>query len=126
MLFHTDNHTPVTAYHFYKNAWQPALRRLDVLARRDLRLLRNKGTMAWRRSRRPDGPVRSTVRTLSGKVLTPYTLRHTGISWKLQDGVPIFVVSRDAGHESVNTTDRYQVIAGRLPRVRASMLSIAA
>ncbi|MBF6472555.1 hypothetical protein IU428_12105 [Nocardia abscessus] len=64
-------------------------------------------------------------------MLTLYTLRHTGISWKLQDGVPIFVVSRDAGHESVNTTDRYyghndrkasesaaQVIAGRLPRVR--------
>jgi hypothetical protein len=49
-----------------------------------------------------------------------------------------FVVSRDAGHESVTTTDRYyghndrnasesaaQIIAGRLPRVRANMLSVA-
>nr|WP_249644728.1 hypothetical protein [Nocardia sputi] len=66
-------------------------------------------------------------------------MRHTGISWKLQDGVPLFVVSRDAGHESVTTTDRRyghndraasasaaQVIAGRLPRVRASMLTLAA
>jgi integrase len=46
-------------------------------------------------------------------------------------------VSRDAGHESVTTTDRYyghndrnasaaaQIIAGRLPRVRANMLSVA-
>ncbi|MGY1961480.1 hypothetical protein [Nocardia gipuzkoensis] len=52
---------------------------------------------------------------------------------------PDFVVSRDAGHESVNTTDRYYghtdrkasesaalVITGRLPRVRASTLRIAA
>ncbi|MGQ4618966.1 tyrosine-type recombinase/integrase [Nocardia sp. R7R-8] len=139
LLFHTDNDTPVTAYHFYKNAWQPALRRLDVAARRDRRLLRNRAL--WRDADPEDllarfGPA---IRTLNGKVLTPYTLRHTGISWKLQDGVPIFVVSRDAGHESVNTTDRYyghndrrasesaaQVIAGRLPRVRANMLSIAA
>ncbi|MEU1993564.1 hypothetical protein ABZ511_03860 [Nocardia gamkensis] len=139
MLSHTDNDTPVTACRFYKNAWQPALRRLDVLDRGDRRLLRNKAL--WRDADPEDllarfGPA---IRTLGGKVLTPYTLRHTGISWKLQDGVPIFVVSRDAGHESVNTTDRYtgtttarpanpaaHVIAGRLPRVRASMLSIAA
>ncbi|WP_157171164.1 tyrosine-type recombinase/integrase [Nocardia araoensis] len=110
-----------------------------MLTRRDRRLLRNKAL--WRDAD-PEhllaefGPA---IRTLGGKVLTPYMLRHTGISWKLQDGVPIFVVSRDAGHESVNTTDRYyghndrkasesaaQVIAGRLPRVRASMLSVAA
>ncbi|MFF7941636.1 hypothetical protein ACFZC5_18135 [Nocardia gamkensis] len=45
------------------------------------------------------------ITTLQRKHLTPYTLRHTGISWKLQDG-PIFVVSRDAGHESVTITDR--------------------
>ncbi|MFF7939793.1 hypothetical protein ACFZC5_08790 [Nocardia gamkensis] len=48
------------------------------------------------------------------------------------------MVSREAGHEGVSTTDRYyghndrkasesaaQVIAGRLPRVRAGMLRIA-
>ncbi|WP_441294824.1 hypothetical protein, partial [Klebsiella pneumoniae] len=71
--------------------------------------------------------------------LTPYTLRHTGISWKLQDGVPIFVVSRDAGHESVAVTDRRYghndrrasekaaaVIAERLPAARAEMLALAA
>ena len=81
----------------------------------------------------------NALKTLRIKHLTPYTLRHTAISWKLQDGVPIFVVSRDAGHESVNVTDRVyghndrrasesaaQVIAHRLPRVRANMLALSA
>ncbi|MCC3328217.1 tyrosine-type recombinase/integrase [Nocardia abscessus] len=139
LLFHTRNDTPVTAYHFYKNAWQPALRRLEALSRRDFSLFTKKAL--WR-GEDPElllAYYGSTVNTLCGKRLSPYTLRHTGISWKLQDGVPLFVVSRDAGHESVTTTDRRyghndraasasaaQVIAGRLPRVRASMLTLAA
>lgn len=82
---------------------------------------------------------RAAVMTLRTKHSNPYMLRHIGISWKLQDGVPIFVVSRDAKHESVNTTDRHyghndrkasksaaQIIAGRSPRVRASMLALTA
>ncbi|WP_040703606.1 MULTISPECIES: tyrosine-type recombinase/integrase [Nocardia] len=139
LLFQTGEQTPVTASHFYKNAWQPALRRLDGLARRDFTLFTKKAL--WRGLPAEElmavyGPA---IRRMSGKRLSPYTLRHTGISWKLQDGVPLFVVSRDAGHESVTTTDRRYghndraasrsaaaVIAGRLPRVRAEMLALAA
>lgn len=75
------------------------------------------------------------LQSLQRKRLTPYMLRHTGISWKLQDGVPIFVVSRDAGHESIAVTDRVyghndrrssesaaETIGQRLPRVRTQML----
>jgi integrase len=38
LLFHTINDTPITAAYFHKKGWQPALRRLDALARflRDL------------------------------------------------------------------------------------------
>ncbi|MFD6399002.1 hypothetical protein [Nocardia sp. NPDC060249] len=74
---------------------------------------------------------------MAGKKLTPYTSRHTGISWRLQDGEPIWVVSRDAGHSSIAITDaRYghisaaasaasaEAIAGRLPRLRAHVLDL--
>ncbi|WP_249644681.1 hypothetical protein [Nocardia sputi] len=46
LLFHTRNDTPGTAYHFYKNAWQPALRRLEALSRRDFSLFTKKAL--WR------------------------------------------------------------------------------
>ncbi|MFI9507539.1 tyrosine-type recombinase/integrase [Nocardia sp. NPDC052566] len=78
------------------------------------------------------------VERLLEKKLSPYTLRHTGISWRLQLGEPIWVVSRDAGHESITTTDaRYghisgrasaasaRTIAGRLPRLRAEVVDLA-
>ncbi|MGW4330481.1 hypothetical protein ACWEKR_31895 [Nocardia sp. NPDC004573] len=42
MLFQTGEQTSVTASHFYKNAWRPALRRLDGLARRDFTLFTKK------------------------------------------------------------------------------------
>ncbi|WP_433194392.1 hypothetical protein ACQP1G_37395 [Nocardia sp. CA-107356] len=77
----------------------------------------------------------TALKSLRIKHLTPYTLRHTGISWKLQDSVPMFVVSRDAGHGSVTVTDHVyghndrrasesaaQVTAHQLPRLRTNML----
>jgi hypothetical protein len=70
------------------------------------------------------------VDRLAGTRPSPYTLRHTGISWRLLGGVPMFVVSRDAGHDSYDTTDkRYghldrtasaaaaQVLAAKIPRL---------
>ncbi|MGW4370731.1 tyrosine-type recombinase/integrase [Nocardia takedensis] len=139
LLFHKYTGTPITAGYFHRKGWQPALRRLEALARRDFTGPGSK--VLWhgtdpRALLERYGP---SVATLRMKHLTPYVLRHTGISWKLQDGVPLFVVSRDAGHESVNTTDRRyghndrtasqsaaQIIAARLPRVRAEMLALAA
>ncbi|WP_280362537.1 tyrosine-type recombinase/integrase [Nocardia wallacei] len=153
LLFSTAIGTPVTAAAFYDGAWAPALRRLDALAHARTALASGKPVHArsyftpftraarWIGADPEDllaryGPA---VATLCVKRLTPYTLRHTGISWKLQDGVPIFVVSRDAGHESVAVTDRRYghndrrasekaaaVIAERLPAARAEMLALAA
>ncbi|MET7769533.1 site-specific integrase [Nocardia sp. NPDC005366] len=139
LLFHKYTGTPITAGYFHRKGWQPALRRLEALARREFT---GPGAKVLWHGTDPRalleryGPA---VATLRMKHLTPYVLRHTGISWKLQDGVPLFVVSRDAGHESVNTTDRRyghndrtasqsaaQIIAARLPRVRADMLALAA
>ncbi|WP_280464776.1 tyrosine-type recombinase/integrase [Nocardia brasiliensis] len=137
LLFHTINGTPITAAYFHRKAWQPAFRRLEGLACRDFTAFTKKAR--WRGADPEELLERFPVAiaALRCKHLTPYTLRHTGISWKLQDGVPLFVVSRDAGHESVNTTDRRYghndrrasesaaaVIATRLPRVRASMLAL--
>ncbi|WP_216918019.1 tyrosine-type recombinase/integrase [Nocardia noduli] len=139
LLFHTGERTPVTASQFYKNAWQPAMRRLDGLVRGDLTLFTKKALWRGLPAEELLETYGAAIKRMSGKRLSPYTLRHTGISWKLQDGVPLFVVSRDAGHESVTTTDRRyghndreasrsaaQVIASRLPRVRVSMLALAA
>ncbi|MGK8558831.1 tyrosine-type recombinase/integrase [Nocardia gipuzkoensis] len=139
LLFCKYNGNPITAAYFHRKAWQPALRRLEGLARRDFTPFSKKALWRGADPEQLLERYRSAVMTLRTKHLNPYVLRHTGISWKLQDGVPIFVVSRDAGHESVNTTDRRyghndrkasesaaQIIAGRLPRVRASMLALAA
>src|SRR5690606_27325330 len=77
------------------------------------------------------------VEGLLEKQLSPYLLRHTGISWRLQDGVHIWVVSRDAGHESYTTTDKQYghissavsrdaaaTVSERLPALRRSVISI--
>ncbi|MGN2638411.1 site-specific integrase [Nocardia takedensis] len=153
LLFHTRHDTPIKASYFHEKTWQPALRRLDALAQAAAAFERGETIVAkghltpftkkaqWRGAD-PEALIAqygTAIRTLRIKHLTPYTLRHTGISWKLQDGVPIFVVSRDAGHESVAVTDRVygrhdrrasesaaQVIAHRLPRVRANMHALAA
>lgn len=139
LLFPTIHGTPINVVYFRKKAWLPALRRLRALAAGDLSPFSRQAQ--WRGADAEYlldryGPA---IATLSAKRLTPYTLRHTGISWKLQDGVPLFVVSRDAGHESVTTTDkRYghidrraseaaaRTIARRLPRTRAAAALTAA
>ncbi|MEV6136355.1 tyrosine-type recombinase/integrase [Nocardia sp. NPDC051990] len=135
LLVHTSNDTPISAGYFYAKAWVPGIRRLRALADGNLEPF---GPNAqWKRAD-PDYLLErfaDAIASMRHKRLTPYTLRHTGISWKLQVGVPLLVVSRDAGHKSVNTTDaRYghndrrasaaaaQVIANRLPRARAAML----
>ncbi|MFI7004130.1 tyrosine-type recombinase/integrase [Nocardia sp. NPDC050175] len=134
LLFHTVLGTPITAAILHKDAWQPALRRLEALTRGDFSPFTRRAHWQGADPEHLLERFALAVEELRVKRLTPYTLRHTGISWKLQDGVPIFVVSRDAGHESVTTTDRRyghndraasesaaQVIASRLPRVRAEM-----
>ncbi|WUC08200.1 site-specific integrase [Nocardia sp. NBC_00565] len=109
LLFQTRRGTPIRAAYFYQEAFLPALRELVVV----------------------DDQGNVVVDRLGGKRPSPYTLRHTGISWRLLGGVPMFVVSRDAGHDSYDTTDkRYghldrtasaaaaQVLAARIPRLK--------
>ncbi|WP_410874808.1 tyrosine-type recombinase/integrase [Nocardia sp. A7] len=148
-LFCTKDKGPITAASFYEKAWQPALRRLEALASAVAAFNAGNDTLAQAHLQPFTHRARWTgvdaeelitrypaaLQSLRRKHLTPYMLRHTGISWKLQDGVPIFVVSRDAGHESVAVTDRVyghndrrpsesaaKTIGQRLPRVRAPML----
>ncbi|WP_433600403.1 hypothetical protein ACQPXH_00580 [Nocardia sp. CA-135953] len=75
LLFHTRRGTPIRAAYFYQEAFLPALRELVEV----------------------DDQGNVVVDRLAGKRPSPYTLRHTGFSWRLLGGVPMFVVSRDAG-----------------------------
>jgi integrase len=75
---------------YYQQAFQPALR---ALARTD-----DHGNVIEDR--------------LNGKRPSPYTLRHTGINWRLLGGVPMFVVSREARHDSYDTTGNPAAISG--------------
>ncbi|MRH88604.1 hypothetical protein GFY24_14320 [Nocardia sp. SYP-A9097] len=138
LLFHTELNTSIRVSYFHEKAWLPALKRLRGLYDLDF--------TPFTRSRwtGPDPEelldrFDDAVGRLVEKRLTPYVLRHNGISWKLQEGVPLFVVSRDAGNESTSTTDRIyrhhdrkasesaaRVIAGRLPRLRQSAERTAA
>ncbi len=131
-LFRTPTGLPVTSVRFWQQGWAPALERLAALVADDRTPFT--GAAGWEglsfdELRKRYGHI--AVR-LAAKRLTPYATRHTGISWRLQDGEPIWVVSRDAGHSSITITDRRyghnssaasaasaQTIAGRLPRLRS-------
>lgn len=141
LLFPTGVGTAFTVAGFYSQIWLPAIRRLEALADPD-----DPGRNLFGRMARWPGETpaqlltrfdRSVVDGLLAKWVTPYITRHTGISWRLQDGVPIWVVSRDAGHESVSTTDRKyghidsraslaaaETAAGRLPALRSTVVDL--
>jgi integrase len=117
LLFHTRTGAPIRAIYFYKKAFIPALRKLVLTDER--------------------GNVVSD--RLEGKRPSPYWLRHTGISWRLLGGAPLFVVSRDAGHESAVITDKIyghldrsasadaaKIFAERLPRLHRPILRAVA
>lgn len=51
-----------------------------------------------------------------------HDLRHTGASWLVQAGVPLYDVMRFLGHESITTTQRYaHLTPGAHDRVREAM-----
>ncbi|MFD3748383.1 tyrosine-type recombinase/integrase [Nocardia sp. NPDC058633] len=141
LLFPTGVGTAFTTHGFYEQVWLPAVRRLEALADREQPGGKLFGKMAhWEGETAAELLARfghKTVDRLLRKWLTPYLTRHTGISWRLQDGVPIWVVSRDAGHESVSTTDRKYGhidtrasiaaavrVGGRLPLLRDNVVSL--
>lgn len=136
-LFLTPSGLPVTSVRFWQQGWAPALTRLEALAKGDRTPFT--GAAGWEglsfdTLRKRYGHI---VERLTAKRLTPYCTRHTGISWRLQDGEPIWVVSRDAGHSSYAMTDRRyghnsnaasaasaQTVAGRLPRLRSRVVDL--
>ncbi|WP_378735338.1 tyrosine-type recombinase/integrase [Nocardia brasiliensis] len=136
-LFLTPTGLPVTSVRFWQQGWAPALERLDALVKGDRTPFTGAagwGGLSFDELQKRYGRIAARLKS---KRLTPYTTRHTGISWRLQDGEPIWVVSRDAGHSSITITDRRyghnstaasaasaQVIAGRLPRLRSNVVSI--
>lgn len=131
-LFLTPTGLPVTSVRFWQQGWAPMLARLEAFAAGDRRPFTGAAGWAGLSYDELHKRYRRIVSRLMAKRLTPYCTRHTGISWRLQDGEPIWVVSRDAGHSSITITDRRyghisaaasaasaQVIAGRLPRLRS-------
>ncbi|ULP45285.1 tyrosine-type recombinase/integrase [Mycobacterium lentiflavum] len=55
-----------------------------------------------------------------------HDLRHTNASWLIQAGVPLTVVQRHLGHESIQTTsDRYGHLDRQSSRVVADVVSKA-
>src|SRR6202040_4460447 len=52
-----------------------------------------------------------------------HDLRHTNASWLIQAGVPLTVIQRHLGHESIQTTvDRYGHLDRRTSRVVANVV----
>lgn len=136
-LFLSHTGRPVTSIRFWDEGWAPMMSRLRALAAGDSTPFTGRSSwegLSYDVLRERYGHL---AKRLVGKKLTPYTSRHTGISWRLQDGEPIWVVSRDAGHSSIAITDaRYghisaaasaasaEAIAGRLPRLRAHVIDL--
>ena len=55
-----------------------------------------------------------------------HDLRHTNASWLIQAGVPLTVIQRHLGHESIQTTsDRYGHLDRRSSRVVADVVGKA-
>jgi integrase len=55
-----------------------------------------------------------------------HDLRHTNASWLIQAGVPLTVVQRHLGHESIQTTsDRYGHLDRKASRVVADVVGKA-
>ncbi|NEW49394.1 hypothetical protein GV792_04960 [Nocardia cyriacigeorgica] len=123
-LFATDSGGVLDVVTQYKRIWAPAMGRLDALLAGDFTkfgpMARWEGLDPWTILERHG----ELVGGLALLQLSPYLSRHTGISWRLQDGTPIWVVSRDAGHESITTTDKqYGHIAAEASRAAADTVS---
>jgi integrase len=97
-------------------------------------------TNSGRGGRGDDGPVRGP--NFNSNVWTPalvraqeagltkkprvHDLRHTNASWLIQAGIPLTVIQRHLGHESIQTTsDRYGHLDRASSRVVAHVVSMA-
>lgn len=64
-------------------------------------------TNVWNKSR-AKAQAKEADKPVLGKSPTPHDMRHTCASWMIQAGVPLPVIQKHLGHESITTTvDRY-------------------
>ncbi|MGA7501283.1 MAG: tyrosine-type recombinase/integrase, partial [Isosphaeraceae bacterium] len=71
---------------------------------------------------KPDGTGSTPYEQAARKI----EVRHTNASWLIQAGVPLTVIQRHLGHESIQTTsDRYGHLDRRSSRVVADVVGKA-
>lgn len=98
-LHTTASGEPVRYAHFLAGVWQPAVRLAN-------------GLSAYTGDPKKDRRVSSLIRGIRpataplGVWPRPHSLRHTAASWWIRGGIDILTVSRQLGHESVQTTTK--------------------
>lgn len=99
LLFTNRNGNPVSHSSFWRHAWAPAVRRFA-------------GDEIGRRPEVGRGSEEVTITVGPGKRPRIHDLRHTFASWAIRASVPLPVLQRQLGHESIQTTvDRYGHLA---------------
>lgn len=100
-VFVNRDGAPIRQAKFWEGVWNPARRLANGLPAYDGRTPRTGSVWAQEPAQNP-----------LGKNPRVHDLRHTHASWLLNDGVPINVIQRRLGHESIQTTvDTYGHIA---------------
>ena len=98
-LFTSKSGTPILNATFWRNVWSPAV---QEFAGDEVRIDHDKGGRK----------IRTLVKVGPGKHPRVHDLRHTFVSWAISSGVPLPVIQRQLGHESITTTvDRYGHLA---------------
>lgn len=100
---------PVRQQNFWEDVWNPARRLANGLPAFDT----TKGTdREWTARARGVWDGRQPATTPIGKSPRVHDLRHSYVAWQLAQGTGIDVISRNLGHESIQTTiDIYGHIA---------------
>jgi integrase len=98
-VFTSKTNTPILNATFWRNVWLPAV---QEFAGDEVRIDHDKGHRKLRR----------VVNHGPGKHPRIHDLRHTFVSWAISSGIPLPVIQRQLGHESITTTiDRYGHLA---------------
>ena len=99
LLFTNKSGTRILNATFWRNVWSPAV---QEFAGDEIRIDHDKGNRK----------VRVVVKEGPGLHPRVHDLRHTHVSWAISAGIPLPVIQRQLGHESITTTvDRYGHLA---------------
>ena len=99
LLFTSKAGTRILNATFWRNLWGPAV---QIFAGDILRIEHDSGGRK----------VRIVEKEGPGKHPRVHDLRHTHVSWAISSGIPLPVIQRQLGHESITTTvDRYGHLA---------------